>query len=262
VLRTHRPFAAPGDNSGSDEEGAGADAGRSEKPEAPDSELDGGNGCTIGGGAHGAQAAWRAGLHARRAGAPAEERLVRWLSKYTVDVRALDCALLQPGVRLAGIQRISPQPRDDIRSGRPMHAVSPSIDQWDVQVEIQTVDMARGRVTGLMKAINVPRLPKTVVTYWEGEVIDFVNYMPQTDKWRASCSDDMCHWSLFAAVRAHQEGQISFVNVHASETGLTIEGFYYVCMDRQTGSLEGVYFDPSTQPYQRLALDVECSGRG
>ncbi|KAJ2766947.1 hypothetical protein IWQ57_004157, partial [Coemansia nantahalensis] len=60
VLRTHRPFAAPGDNSGSDEEGAGADAGRSEKPEAPDSELDGGNGCTIGGGAHGAQAAWRA----------------------------------------------------------------------------------------------------------------------------------------------------------------------------------------------------------
>ncbi|KAJ2757907.1 hypothetical protein IWQ57_006971, partial [Coemansia nantahalensis] len=99
-----------------------------------------------------------------------------------------------------------------------MHAVSPSIDQWDVQVEIQTVDMARGRVTGLMKAINVPRLPKTVVTYWEGEVIDFVNYMPQTDKWRASCSDDMCHWSL--------------------ETGLTIEGFYYVCMDRQTGSLE------------------------
>ncbi|KAJ2161868.1 hypothetical protein GGF46_001176 [Coemansia sp. RSA 552] len=55
---------------------------------------------------------------------------------------------------------------------------------------------------------------------------------------------------------------MSFVNTQPSETGLTIEGFYYVCMDRRTGCIEGVYFDPSTQPYQRLALDVDGGSQG
>ncbi|KAJ1730500.1 hypothetical protein LPJ61_002977 [Coemansia biformis] len=289
VLQTRRSFAPTGDGDSDDSDASTAsgspirghaatdDAGRTEKPEALDNDCDGD--CVASSGALGAAAAWRAGLQAQTGRAPAEKRLMRWLSKYTVDVRSLDCALLRPGIRFTGIQQISP----------PAGGCMNTEEQWDVRVEIETVDMARGRVTGLMKAINVPRLPKTIVTYWEGEVIDFVNYMPLTNKWQATCSSDVEHWSLFAAVRAHQEGflhewpesmrgrrmpqvleeyilmrwkETSFVNVHASETGLTIEGFYYVCMSRRTGSLEGVYFEPSTRPYQRLVLNVDCGERG
>ena len=44
-----------------------------------------------------------------------------------------------------------------------------------------------------------------------------------------------------------------FVNV-GPECGLTIAGFYYVCLDRRTGEVEGYYFDPNSSPYQKLEM--------
>lgn len=38
-------------------------------------------------------------------------------------------------------------------------------------------------------------------------------------------------------------------------TGLTISGFYYVCMRRSDGAVEGLYCDPQSSPYQRLTLE-------
>ncbi|KAF2226087.1 vacuolar import and degradation protein-domain-containing protein [Elsinoe ampelina] len=42
--------------------------------------------------------------------------------------------------------------------------------------------------------------------------------------------------------------------------GLTISGFYYVSLCRETGELMGLYWDPGTSPYQCLRLTAE--GRG
>ncbi|KAJ1801054.1 hypothetical protein LPJ59_000588, partial [Coemansia sp. RSA 2399] len=213
-----------------------------------------------------------------------EERLVKWLTKNTVRVRDLSCALLRPGMRFQGVQKITPARR----GGGGRHAMVADIEQWEVDVVVQTVDMRRGIVAGLMRAIDVPWMPKAVTTSWEGEIVDFVNHSPVTAKWRASAADDQQHWSLFAAVRDHPETflqrwparlwgrrmprvleeyvfmrwkETAFVNVQQSETGLSIEGFYYICMQRTTGRIEGVYFDPSTQPHQRLSLQVENGGR-
>ncbi|OTA34694.1 hypothetical protein BTJ68_05332 [Hortaea werneckii EXF-2000] len=36
--------------------------------------------------------------------------------------------------------------------------------------------------------------------------------------------------------------------------GLTISGFYYIVLDRQTGGVEGLYYDPASTPFQRLKL--------
>jgi len=36
--------------------------------------------------------------------------------------------------------------------------------------------------------------------------------------------------------------------------GLTINGFYYVSLDRLTGDVQGLYYDPATSPYQCLRL--------
>jgi hypothetical protein len=39
-----------------------------------------------------------------------------------------------------------------------------------------------------------------------------------------------------------------------SGCGLTISGFYYVCLRRSDGQLEGLYYDPQSSPYQCLKL--------
>ncbi|KAJ8105518.1 hypothetical protein OPT61_g10128 [Boeremia exigua] len=45
-----------------------------------------------------------------------------------------------------------------------------------------------------------------------------------------------------------------------SGCGLTISGFYYVCLRRSDGRVEGLYYDPMSSPYQCLIL--ESQGRG
>tara|TARA_R110002003_G_scaffold1005_9_gene22044 strand:+ start:7581 stop:9593 length:2013 start_codon:yes stop_codon:yes gene_type:complete len=45
-----------------------------------------------------------------------------------------------------------------------------------------------------------------------------------------------------------------------SGCGLTISGFYYVCLRRSDGRLEGLYYDPQSSPYQCLKLESKRGG--
>ncbi|GAA6063005.1 hypothetical protein JCM10212_002646 [Sporobolomyces blumeae] len=45
-----------------------------------------------------------------------------------------------------------------------------------------------------------------------------------------------------------------FVNVKATDSTLSINGFYHVALNRSTGAIEGLYSDPASTPYQRLDL--------
>ncbi|KAJ2779002.1 hypothetical protein GGI15_004008 [Coemansia interrupta] len=197
----------------------------------------------------------------KRLKARAEEQLLRWLTKHTVAAQALDCSLLRPGIEFRGVQRITETPDEPLSMRSRLLRQTLSIEKWDVHVVIQSVDMKRGRVSGLMKAINVPRMFKTVVTHWDGEIIDFVNYTPLTDKWNAKSMRGKRMPQILQEYIFMRWKENAFVNVQPNETGLTIEGFYYICMNRVTGAIEGAYFDPSTQPNQRLALTVENNGR-
>ncbi|RKP35198.1 vacuolar import/degradation protein Vid24, partial [Dimargaris cristalligena] len=40
----------------------------------------------------------------------------------------------------------------------------------------------------------------------------------------------------------------------SSHHGLTISGFYYICMSRVDGSIQGFYCDAFSCPYQKLEL--------
>jgi hypothetical protein len=42
--------------------------------------------------------------------------------------------------------------------------------------------------------------------------------------------------------------------------GLTISGFYYVSLRRSDGVVEGLYFDPTSTPYQHLRLSGQSTG--
>jgi uncharacterized membrane protein YgcG len=36
-------------------------------------------------------------------------------------------------------------------------------------------------------------------------------------------------------------------------------GFYYVALDRRTGAMRGMYYDPTSSPFQELNLQVDDS---
>ena len=42
-----------------------------------------------------------------------------------------------------------------------------------------------------------------------------------------------------------------------AQWGLTISGFYYVALHRQSGRIDGLYYDPGSQPYQSLRMAPE-----
>jgi hypothetical protein len=59
---------------------------------------------------------------------------------------------------------------------------------------------------------------------------------------------------------ATQQDDQHFTAFDDSGCGLTISGFYYVCLRRADGQLEGLYYDPQSSPYQCLKLDSVNGG--
>jgi hypothetical protein len=45
-----------------------------------------------------------------------------------------------------------------------------------------------------------------------------------------------------------------------SDCGLSIAGFYYVCLNRRDGSISGFYCDPSSTPLQQLTMRAVAQG--
>jgi Vacuolar import and degradation protein len=62
----------------------------------------------------------------------------------------------------------------------------------------------------------------------------------------------------------HSSSSSSSAITDPSSWGLTISGFYYVALRRQTGEIEGLYYDPGSLPFQVLELRPEgaCGIKG
>ena len=54
----------------------------------------------------------------------------------------------------------------------------------------------------------------------------------------------------------------SIVSTDPASWGLTISGFYYVALRRQTGDIDGLYYDPGSLPFQVLELRPEGRNGG
>ena len=55
----------------------------------------------------------------------------------------------------------------------------------------------------------------------------------------------------------HAGAEKCFVTPSNPDTALTISGFYYVSLQRSDGHVEGLYYDPHSNPYQHLSLTPE-----
>ncbi|OAG06364.1 uncharacterized protein CC84DRAFT_1092665, partial [Paraphaeosphaeria sporulosa] len=74
----------------------------------------------------------------------------------------------------------------------------------------------------------------------------------------ASSSDPAHIWGDGSSFRSG--GDPEHTSFDDSGCGLTISGFYYVCLRRSDGKLEGLYFDPQSSPYQCLKLESVRGG--
>lgn len=159
-------------------------------------------------------------------------------------------------------------------------------DKWEVKVVINSVDFQNSTIVGLMSIYKDDNRNCSIVTYWEGEIVDFVRFNLWTKKWRATRDVDIAHWKLFEAFKKlnNSEKPIDYTrvakdmfekyifmrwkektfinNVYEVQEKLAISGFYYICIRRDNGHIEGFYYDPNTKPFQKLCLKPCFPGNG
>ena len=56
----------------------------------------------------------------------------------------------------------------------------------------------------MMEALNLPIAKSSVTTFWEGEIVDNVNYSFFTRKWDASDHEDIEYWGRFPSFPGSQ----------------------------------------------------------
>ncbi|CAO3571963.1 unnamed protein product [Mortierella alpina] len=119
------------------------------------------------------------------------------------------CCFLQPGQKFQGTQNL--KTLTSSLSGMRCRQT----EEWDVKVTISAVDYDSGTVYGLMEAMDVPMSASSVVTFWEGEIIDFENHTFWTRKWTAKARDDLDHWKRLEAFNGIDEKYI----IRGAKTG-------------------------------------------
>lgn len=180
-------------------------------------------------------------------------------------------------------------------------------ESWPVKVTIHNVDYEAMTLSGTMEAYNIPDKSANnqgahIITYLEGEIIDFNTHTLETKNFNAGPEVDSCYWRELEPFKNLTYDEIvknlvskkwvseklskgwilmrwkgrlhfpciplfiremltlasserCFVSPSHSRQGLTISGFYYISVHRETGRIEGMYYDPGSSPYQQLSLD-------
>ncbi|DAA78417.1 TPA_exp: Uncharacterized protein A8136_4393 [Trichophyton benhamiae CBS 112371] len=159
-------------------------------------------------------------------------------------------------------------------------------ESWPVKVTIHNVDYQTMTLSGTMEAYNIPDKSANnqgahIITYLEGEIIDFNTHTLETKNFNAGPEVDSCYWRELEPFKNLTYDEIvknlvskkwvseklskgwilmrwkerCFVSPSHSRQGLTISGFYYISVHRETGRIEGMYYDPGSSPYQQLSLD-------
>ncbi|KAL8801503.1 MAG: hypothetical protein Q9182_004406 [Xanthomendoza sp. 2 TL-2023] len=167
-------------------------------------------------------------------------------------------------------------------------SVQPSEDRWPVKVMIHSIDYQNMTLAGTMEAFNVPdknslTQVSSITTFLEGEIIDFNKFTLKTKNYHTEENTDPIYWRMLEPFKKLTDDQMvrgllskkwmreqlreryilmrwkekCFVKPLDAESVLTISGFYYISMRRSDGRIEGLYYDPSSAPFQHLSMMPE-----
>ncbi|RAL09988.1 uncharacterized protein BO97DRAFT_407300 [Aspergillus homomorphus CBS 101889] len=161
-------------------------------------------------------------------------------------------------------------------------------ENWPVKVTIHNINHQDMTLTGTMEAYNIPDKTSPshdahIVTYLEGEIIDFNKHTLETKNFKADAEIDSTYWRELQPFKNLTDEEMTrnlvshkwvtgvlskgwilmrwkercFITPTDSRQGLTISGFYYISLNRENGHIEGLYYDPGSSPYQQLSLNPE-----
>ncbi|CAI7598467.1 unnamed protein product [Penicillium glandicola] len=163
-------------------------------------------------------------------------------------------------------------------------------ENWPVKVTIHQINHEDMTLSGTMEAYNIPDKTSPthdahIVTFLEGEIIDFNNHTLETKNFKADADIDSTYWRELQPFKDLTDAEMArnlvsrkwiteelskgwilmrwkercFITPTDARQGLTISGFYYISLRREDGHIEGLYYDPGSSPYQQLSLNPEVS---
>ncbi|KAJ5157267.1 uncharacterized protein N7482_008367 [Penicillium canariense] len=163
-------------------------------------------------------------------------------------------------------------------------------ENWPVKVTIHNINYTEMTLSGTMEAHNIPDKTSPthdahIVTFLEGEIIDFNRHTLETKNFKADAEIDSTYWRELQPFKDLPDLEIAknlvsrkwiteelvkgwilmrwkercFITPTDSRQGLTISGFYYISLRREDGHIEGLYYDPGSSPYQQLSLHPETA---
>ncbi|KAJ4372875.1 hypothetical protein N0V83_003166 [Neocucurbitaria cava] len=176
-------------------------------------------------------------------------------------------SLLRPGSRFKGSQTSDRQ-------------------QYEVEVEIKHVDMRESFMCGYLKIKGLTEDHPSLTTFFESEIIGSkYTFITQHPEWGSNEKVDRQHWARFQAYKPLSKfssrpelvtkdwmqkehlfmrwKEYFLVPDHRVRTisGASFEGFYYICFNQVSGTIEGIYFHAKSEKFQKLQLEhVEDHG--
>jgi len=170
------------------------------------------------------------------------------------------CSTLYPGTKFCGYQT----------SGE---------KRYNVEVRIKEVDLSTSYLCGDLVIYGLtPQYPE-LATYFDAEIIGD-RYDFRTGKWNSTFDVDLQHWRRFepfaeiekeytAGKYVHDISSSDIIFMRWKERfivpvqkanklkGASFAGFYYICFNRSTGRIDGLYYHAQSEMYQRLYLTLE-----
>ncbi|KAL4922693.1 vacuolar import and degradation protein-domain-containing protein [Aspergillus aurantiobrunneus] len=231
-----------------------------------------------------------------------------------------ECSLFRPGITFSGFQkaasstgvvlpqhgpspasndpmivssdpnRISVQTANGRRyfAGQVCNIGSGKDENWPVRVTIHDINTHDMTLSGTMEAYNIPDKTSPshdahIVTFLEGEIIDFNSHTLETKNFKSDAEIDSTYWRKLQPFKNLTDDEMTrnlvsrkwiteelckgwilmrwkercFITPTDARQGLTISGFYYISLHRESGNIEGLYYDPGSSPYQQLSLKPE-----
>ncbi|EPX75299.1 Vid24 family protein [Schizosaccharomyces octosporus yFS286] len=145
-------------------------------------------------------------------------------------------------------------------------------DRWIVDVSIHFVDYQKMQLEGQLDAYpqNADSRSSSISTAWSGEILDFSESKNfATEKWSAPLEVDVCFWRKLSPFRSMDTDtffdiitdvkklskvcekyifmrwkDILYLGSQVDGSNHKISGFYFCCLSRTTGNVQGYYYDP------------------
>lgn len=150
-------------------------------------------------------------------------------------------------------------------------------NEYEVEVILQYVNIEECYLCGYLKIKGLTEEFPTLTTFFDGEIIS-KKYPFLTRKWEADEDVDEKHWSRFPPfyqyVKNFNSDNFDYESLHASDCvymrwkehflvpdhkirdihGASFAGFYYICFQKSTASIDGCYYHRNSEMFQSLKL--------